>query len=384
MFYQLPPAGNPIHLSAAEQPELYLQSFFSPYRPRYFASGTAALAAAITAAVRLKNVEEPEVVLPAYGCPDLVSAAVFAGAKPVLVDLEPDRPWIDLEQLPGKICEHTVAIVATNLFGISERIEELRRIAKQAGVMLIEDSAQAFPSGKESDIWGGDCVVLSFGRGKPVSLLGGGVVLFHEAGIGELLPAGAMQAGHGTGKQVFFRLKVKLYNHLLSPRLYWLPGSLPFLHLGETRYHPLTDIGNLDQVRMERLPANITAYRNNALEIQEQLAQMIEELDSSAAGIIDLPKTCQVPRKRWLLRYPLLIDVSLRDRLYQQLQRSGVGPSIMYPAALPGIPGLQTLLPDQGPFHAAEDFAARILTLPTHQQVRLEDIAKIRRILCSG
>ncbi|UCB54712.1 MAG: DegT/DnrJ/EryC1/StrS family aminotransferase, partial [Thiotrichales bacterium] len=184
MFYQLPPAGNPINLTATAEPGLFLDSFFSPYQPRFFASGTAALAAVIIAAIRLKNVTRPEVVLPAYGCPDLVSAVVYAGAKPVLVDLEPDRPWMDLAQLSGKITAHTVAIVATDLFGISERIDAIRPIARQAGAMLIEDSAQAFPGARESDIWGGDCVVLSFGRGKPVSLLGGGVVLFRDTGIG--------------------------------------------------------------------------------------------------------------------------------------------------------------------------------------------------------
>ena len=45
MFYQLPPVGNPICLSVADQPESLLEAVFSPYQARYFASGTAALAA---------------------------------------------------------------------------------------------------------------------------------------------------------------------------------------------------------------------------------------------------------------------------------------------------------------------------------------------------
>ena len=126
MFYQLPPVGNPICLSRADQPEVLLQAFGYRYQPHYFASGTAALAAAITAAIRLKAIDKPEVILPAYGCPDLISAVVFAGAKPVLVDFETDRPWMDLEQLLTKIRAQTVAIIAVNLFGISERLEQLR------------------------------------------------------------------------------------------------------------------------------------------------------------------------------------------------------------------------------------------------------------------
>jgi dTDP-4-amino-4,6-dideoxygalactose transaminase len=99
--------------------------------------------------------------------------------------------------------------------------------------------------------------------------------------------------------------------------------------------------------------------------------------------MIDLPRVCKVPADRRLLRYPLLIEAALRDRLYGALQRRGLGASIMYPAALPGIPGLETVLAGQGPIPMAEAFAARILTLPTHQRVSREAIGRMRRVLCS-
>ena len=151
---------HPIRLSAKGYPEVRLESDFLPYQPRYYASGTAALAAAIIAVIQSGKTDQPEVILPAYGCPDLVSATVFAGARPVLVDMEPDRPWMDLAQLSSRISPRTVAIVAANLFGISERLDQLRPIAERAGVVLIEDSAQAFPGGGEAAIWEGDLVVL--------------------------------------------------------------------------------------------------------------------------------------------------------------------------------------------------------------------------------
>ncbi len=59
---------------------------------------------------------------------------------------------------------------------------------------------------------------------------------------------------------------------------------------------------------------------------------------------------------------------SIRDWLYQQLHRLGSGHSVMYPAVLPGIPGLEVLLSGQGPFPAAEAFAACILMLPAHSR----------------
>ncbi len=383
MFYQLPPVGNPVHLSGSEQPDSLLQAVFAPYQPRYFASGTAALAAAISAAVQLKGVPRPEVVLPAYGCPDLVSAAVFAGARPVLCDLEPDRPWMNLDQVSAHISSQTVAIVATNLFGISERMDQLHPIAEQAGAVLIEDSAQAFPDRAETSLWGGDLVVLSFGRGKPVSLLGGGAVLFRDADLGDRLPECNRQERAGQRQRLSFRLKVMLYNLMISPRLFWVPQSLPFLHLGETRFHPLSGIDAIDTERLDRLPANVCAYQIDDMKAQKRLANMLAGLNLSTKGIIDLTAVCGMPKNRRLLRYPLLVNVKARHGLYAELRRRGLGSSGMYPATLPGISGLKELLEGQGPFPEAEVFAAGILTLPTHNRVGSGDIAEIRRVIAT-
>lgn len=393
MFYQLPPVGNPIYLSSPSQLDTLPKIFGANYQPHYFSSGTAALAAAIMAAIRLKKVDEPEVLLPAYGCPDLVSAAVFAGAKPVLVDFEADRPWMDFEELSAKISMRAVAIVAVDLFGIPERMQRLRQLAEQAGVLLIEDSAQAFPSGKEQDIWQGDLVVLSFGRGKPVSLLGGGAVLSRAREsrnnmsiniiLGELLSENNLKLEQSICKKKIFSLKVWLYNRIISPRLYWLPQALPFLHLGETRYHPLCAIESMNSEHKALLPVNITAYRDDEMLIQKELVDMLEKLSFDGKDFTDLPKACKIAEDRRLLRYPLLVKPEDREKLYTELRRFGLGPSRMYPTALSKIPGLESLLSDQGDFPVASSFAERLLTLPTHKQVCRKDIAKMNQVLCS-
>ena len=384
MFYQLPPVGNPICVASAAEPAFSLDEYFSPYDARYYASGTAALAAALIVAKLLKDVENPEVILPAYGCPDLVSAAVYAGARPVLVDLETNRPWMDLAKLSDRISSRTVAIVAANLFGISERVAKIRPFARQAGAVLIEDSAQAFPGRGDSDIWDGDLVVLSFGRGKPVSLLGGGAVLTRAEELLELLPQVEAQHGNNLRRRAVFHLQARLYNQMISPRLYWLPQSLPFLHLGETRYHPLDEVAAMDQVRLALLPANIQAYQKHSMRVQRAIAEMLEAIDAAVTNLVDLSRICGVARNRRLLRYPLLVDAAVRDGLYRRLRPMGLGPSVMYPSILPGIPGLETRLHDQGAFPAAESFSARILTLPTHMGVRQVDIARVRQLLGNG
>ncbi len=384
MFYQLPPVGNPVclHSHGREQTGSAAATLLSSDQAWFYASGTAALAAAIVAAMQVKSIESAEVILPAYGCPDLISAVEFAGARPVLVDIEADRPWFDLTQLASAITDNTAAIVAVNLFGISERWTQLRELAQKNNVILIEDSAQYFPGGEEQQDWQGDLVVFSFGRGKPVSLLGGGAVLASTAPLVKLLPQ--PKTSLTTFHQRFaFNLKAKLYNSMISPLLYWLPQSLPFLHLGETRYHTLQAIEAMDQKRMDLLPANISCYQDDAdASIRsEKISLMLDSLTGSPARLMNLPRLCNIEANRRLLRYPLLLEAESRDRAYHRLKQAGLGVSIMYPASLPKITGVNHLLDDKQRFPNAEDFASRVLTLPTHTGVSEKDIDKMQTIL---
>jgi dTDP-4-amino-4,6-dideoxygalactose transaminase len=384
MFYHLPPVGGPVCLDAHGnvEPGSIAATLLSTDQARFYASGTAALAAAIIAAMQVKSIESAEVILPAYGCPDLISAAEFAGARPVLVDIEAGRPWLDLSQLASAITDNTVAIVAVNLFGISERWTQLRELAEKNDVVLIEDSAQYFPGGEEQQDWQGDLVVFSFGRGKPVSLLGGGAVLASTAALLKLLPQSKTDLT-SFYQQLAFNLKAKLYNAMISPSLYWLPQSLPFLHLGETRYHALRAIEAMDHMRIDLLPASISCYQDDAdAPVRcEKISMMLDQLTDLHGRLRNLPKNCNMEANRRLLRYPLLLEPASRDHTYQRLKQAGLGVSIMYPASLPEIPGMAHLLDKQQRFPNAEDFACRVLTLPTHKAVSGKTIEKMKTIL---
>ena len=380
MFYHLPPAGNPICLTA--NVEIALPSFLAEQNTRFYNSGTAALAAAIKASIAVSkksnHIGSAEVILPAYACPDLVSAVVYAGARPVLVDLESDRPWLNLLALEGAVGTNTVAIVAVNLFGISERWPQLCELAEQKNIVLIEDSAQYFPGGDERPDWQGDLVVFSFGRGKPASLLGGGAVLSRDAGLSGQLPEPA-SAPVSMSERWSFSLKARLYNAMIVPTLYWLPQAIPFLHLGETRYHTLQAIEAMDPARLELLAVNIANYQADIK--ASRRCQAISSMLASQEKVNDLPLICKMPANRRLLRYPILLDAASRDRVYQMLKQAGLGASIMYPASLPKISGLSHLLDDKQRFPNAEAFASQLLTLPTHSRVSESTIDEIGAVL---
>ncbi len=384
MFYCLPPAGNAVRWASDASNENSIRALFSPYSPFYYQSGTAALAAALIAALiaakSIKTVDQPEVILPAYGCPDLVSAAVYAGLHPILADFDSDRPWMSIEHLEQLTNENTVAIVAVNLLGISERYTQLKLIADQVGALLIEDSAQAFPGKLESCIWQGDLVVLSFGRGKPVSLLGGGAVLCKDKKLSALLPTSRLP-DHDEAK-VGYRAKTALYNAMINPRLFWIPAALPFLHLGETRYHPLADIFGMDDLQKNLLSVNIEAYQARSLSAQRQISDMFAPFtESYPESCLELPKLCDTRPERPLLRYPILLKGEMRNRVLARLSANGLGGSPMYPTVLTAIEGLEQILDSSINYPNAVKFAANFITLPTHDGVRVKDINLISDML---
>lgn len=362
---RLPPAGEPVLLADGAADGDFPRACFAPYRHRFFGSGTSALAAAVRAAVHRAGRAQAEVLLPAYACPNVVSAVWYAGARPRLVDLEPDRPWMQAQAIGESTRPSTVAIIAVDLFGVPERYATLVPMARDSELILIEDSAQAFPRRNER-FWQGDLVVVSFGRGKPVSLLGGGAVLYRDPAFASLLPR-VTRESNGAAIGVGFSAQTRLYNALRRPALYWLPAGLPLLRLGETRFKPLTHLEGGQPDRLRHLQVNIEDYWRRDDASQRAVAGLVASLDQDL--VVDLPQACgagEPPRR--LLRYPLLIkDSALRDAVYNALHRAGLGASTLYNAALPGIRGLARLA--DRPYPCAERFARQLLTLAVHSGV---------------
>ncbi|PTB98768.1 hypothetical protein C9993_06400 [Marinobacter sp. Z-F4-2] len=235
---KLRPVGSRVPL-----PKTVSSDFSAPwaghYHPAYVNSGTAALSLAVKLSLRCKVIkQDPEVILPAYGCPDLIAAVVAQGARPVLVDLVEDRPWMDLEAVKAALTDNTVGIVSVGFLGIPERLGALRRLADDAGAMLIEDSAQGFPPFSSGNGLA-DYVVLSFGRGKPINLMGGGALLIRKDHMAESASDLAALTTTAVSGGPAWQLRRRLFNLLLTRPLYGLVERMPFLRIGSTVYHPL-------------------------------------------------------------------------------------------------------------------------------------------------
>lgn len=355
------------------------------YQTELLDSGTAALSLALCAAKRQRpEIAAPETILPAYACPDLVAAAVAAGVKPVLVDLAPDSPWMDLQSVRCGISENTIAIIAVNFLGRLASLGPLRRVADEFALTLIEDSAQAIPP-SSADNSLADFAVLSFGRGKPVNLMGGGALLFKDndaalvASLLEGLPVRTVVCNPA------WYLKRALFHTLMGRLLYGIMLRIPMLHLGETRFHPLGDITRLS-IPPGLVLNGISAFERSEARSREQqenlgfLAQQGWVLLSNEQGEA---RQAEGQRINKVLRFAMLApDRTQRDSALNALQDAGIGANELYGVTLPMVEGVDNHLePFPGNYPNARSFAERLITLPCHDDVTLADIGTMARVL---
>lgn len=348
------------------------------YRAEFTASGTQALAIAVSIAVsREPSVSSPEIIIPAYGCPDLVAAIIAGGGAPVLVDLMPETGFMDESQLRGAVTSRTVAVVAAGLLGIPERLDLLAEFCRERGIFLIEDAAQCFPPASIEDALA-DAVILSFGRGKPINLMGGGALLLRHDVHAESRPIIDRFPRMELRTGLVWRLRRRLF-HLLMARIpYLVLEKLPFLGIGDTKYHQCLAAYRLTMPD-SLVHAGINDFRSRPLvcPLYDRELKVLEERGWKLLG--DSSFSSKLPRIRYGLLAP---SQSARDEAYDALNKSGIGASRFYGQTLPEIEGLRAICRPTH-FPVASDFASRLLTLPSHEDVRAEDVALAARILKS-
>jgi perosamine synthetase len=139
-------------------------------------SGTSALHCAYVAAGL-----EPgdEVVVSAACYVSAASAAVQAGARVAICDIDPDMLSMDPQRLGGCITERTRLIVPVHLWGIPSAMHAIRRIAAERHVAVVEDCAQAIGASIDGQLVGtfGALSAFSFSPEKMISTGQGGMVL---------------------------------------------------------------------------------------------------------------------------------------------------------------------------------------------------------------
>ena len=113
-------------------------------------------------------------------------AIMMTGARPVFTDIDPERLTLDPARVESAIGPRTRAIMPVHLYGQAADMRPLEAIAKQRGLHLVEDAAQAHLATSEGRPVGtiGAAGAFSFYPTKNLGALGdGGAVVTNDASV---------------------------------------------------------------------------------------------------------------------------------------------------------------------------------------------------------
>ncbi|MDI6826374.1 MAG: DegT/DnrJ/EryC1/StrS family aminotransferase [Candidatus Aenigmarchaeota archaeon] len=147
-------------------------------------SGTTALHLAM-ASLGIKKGDE--VIIPTLTMIATANAVTYTGAKPILVDSEPDYWNIDTDKIQERITDRTKAIVVVHIYGHPVDIDPILDIAEDKELFIVEDAAEAYGAEyKKRRVGGiGDIGCFSFYANKIITTGEGGMLVTDDEKIAE-------------------------------------------------------------------------------------------------------------------------------------------------------------------------------------------------------
>lgn len=158
-----------------------------------FNSGTATMHACLMAAGIGPG---DEVIIPALTMASTAFVVLQCYAVPVFADVTPDTLTIDVEDIKRKITPFTKAIIPVSIYGLSPDMDAIMKIAKEYGLVVIEDNAQCYLGYYKDRLVGtiGHAASFSFQGSKHMTTSGeGGMVITNdEAYAAKIRKAGVL------------------------------------------------------------------------------------------------------------------------------------------------------------------------------------------------
>jgi dTDP-4-amino-4,6-dideoxygalactose transaminase len=284
-----------------------------------------------------------EVITPTYSFFATAGAVSRLGARPVLVDIDPDTFNIDVEQAIAAITPRTKAIVPVHLFGLSADLDPLIEAGQRLGIPIVEDAAQAIGATYRSRIVGGIGAMgcFSFFPSKNLGAFGDGGLIT-------------------TRDEQLAREVRLLRNHGAEPK---------YIHQrigGNFRLDALQ--AAVLRVKLPHLARWSEMRRANAV----TYAELIHA--AGLSGRVRLP--VEVPGHTHIYNQ-FIIRIAERDRVRAVLTQRGIGTEIYYPVPFHLQPCFADLGYARGDFPHAEQAADETLALPIYGELTRDQQARV-------
>lgn len=147
-------------------------------------SGTTALHLAVAAAGLRPG---DEIIMPTFTIAAPVFAVLYAGATPVLVDVDPDTWTMRVDEVAAKVGPRTRAILPVHMYGHPCDMDPVGELARRHDLWVLEDAAEVHGGEYKGRKCGslGDAACFSFYANKIISTGEGGMVVTSDAAFAE-------------------------------------------------------------------------------------------------------------------------------------------------------------------------------------------------------
>lgn len=266
-------------------------------------------------------------------------AISHAGAKPVLVDVDPATYTIDVTEIARAITPRTKAIIPVHLYGQPAHMGPIKQLAEELGLIIIEDACQAHGARYGGRRTGslGHAAAFSFYPGKNLGAYGdGGIVVTNDRDV-----ANRLRMFRNYGQKEKYDHQFRGYNR-----------------------------------RLDTLQAAILRAKLKHLENWNVLRRWNARLYQrflEGTGVVT-PVEARGTESVWHL---FVIQVQFRDLLREHLASRGISASVHYPVPIHLQPAYTDLGYKPGNFPVTEACAQRILSLPMYPELGVNQIEYI-------
>ena len=288
-----------------------------------------------------------EVVVPANTFIATAEAVARAGARTVLVDVDPDALLMDPDAVKSAINERTKAIVPVHLYGQGAPVEAITALDLPDGCIVLEDAAQAQgatrngrPAGSLADI-----AATSFYPGKNLGAAGDAGAILTDRD--DLARGSRLIAAHGSA--------VKYVHEVLGFN------------------------SRLDAIQAVVLKAKLGHLRRWN-DVRREAAHRYDDLLGGLAGVV-LPRTLPGNEHAWHL---YVVRVPERDTVVRLLNETGIGAAVHYPTPVHLAPPFARLGYGAGEFPVTEQAAAEVLSLPMFGHLTAEQQERVAHSLAAA
>jgi dTDP-4-amino-4,6-dideoxygalactose transaminase len=305
-----------------------------------FGTGCANGTSAITVALRALGIGPgDEVLIPNHTFFGTAEPVVEVGARPVLIDIDPEYRQIDLKEAAARVTARTKAIIPVHLYGLPEPMNQIMAFAREFGLRVIEDCAQAHLAKWQDQAVGtfGDLATFSFYPGKNLGAFGdAGFILTQDEKLFDFVKH---YVDHGR--------KEKYLHEFFGGnfRMDGLQGAV----LGA------------------KLP-----HMSKWTERRRELAKAYDEHLSVRGFYVLRPRT-----EATAVYHLYVVEVSNRGEVMESLKAAGIETGIHYPVPLNCQPAFAVFGYHRGQFPVSERMSERVLSLPFFPEMTVAQMNRV-------